>query len=290
MIPIKIQALFDFIDYLDINKSDYIEKYIPLCNELKVLGVERDKLNPKNNYIDKQNYDKIQLEISKKFAPIKSCVYNPITSKLRELEIWQGDDTFSSIWNNNSSAIYEFKENFNKEDVPKIMHYKNKYLTFRKETNTDFLSLTFVFTSLDEVLKELFDFFKDAEGNEFDGFESKTIKVNDIDEVVKGIKENNGNYVKYSIPSDSIFKKKKQESSKSISTNIKNEFIMGDNINVGNIPNNNGQINIGRDNSNETNATDSSVDLTRKSFKWQKWGVILATVIGIIVILIAILT
>lgn len=32
MVPPRIQALFDFIDYLDKNKKVYIEKYIPLLS------------------------------------------------------------------------------------------------------------------------------------------------------------------------------------------------------------------------------------------------------------------
>ena len=54
MISEKIQALFDFIDYLDTNKAEFIEKYIPLCDELTNLDIQRSKLKPKNNYIDKQ--------------------------------------------------------------------------------------------------------------------------------------------------------------------------------------------------------------------------------------------
>jgi len=87
MIPEKIQALFTFIDYLNKNKDEYIEKYIPLCNELKVLGNQREELKPSKNYIDKQEYDKIQAQIAEKFSPITLNIYNPITSKLRELEI-----------------------------------------------------------------------------------------------------------------------------------------------------------------------------------------------------------
>jgi hypothetical protein len=38
MLPQKILALFDFIDYLDMNKRDYIEKYIPICDDLEILN------------------------------------------------------------------------------------------------------------------------------------------------------------------------------------------------------------------------------------------------------------
>jgi len=289
MIPKKIQALFDFIDYLNNNKREYIEKYIPLCNELKVLGNKREELKPNGNYIDKQKYDKIQTQISEKFSPITLNIYKPIIGKLRELEIWSGDDTFNSIWNSNSSEIYDFKNNFKSEDIPQVMEYKQKYLSFRNETNTDFLCLHFVFTYLDELLKELFDFFKDTDRNEFSRFEAENIEINNIEEAVHEFIENKGKNVKFTIPTDSIYSSKKDEPIKPSSTSIKNEFIMGDKIKVGDIPNNSGQINIGKENTNESSSTDSNEDLAKKSFNWQKWGVIIAAVLGIIAIWVTIL-
>jgi hypothetical protein len=289
MIPSKIQSLFDFIDYLDNNKEMYIEKYVPLCNELKLLDNQRGKLNPSNNYKDKLKYDKIQTQINEKFSPITINVYNPITNKLRELEIWSGDDTYNSIWNSNSSAIYEFKCNFKPEDIPQVMEYKQKYLSFRKETDTDFLCLYFVFNYLDELLKEIFNFFKDTDKNEFFGFEAETIKVNNFEEVVNGFLENKGKNVKFIIPIDSVSKGNKNELTKSNSTTIKNEFVLGDKIKVGDIPNNNGQIIIGKIDTDKTSNTNSNNDLAKKSFNWQKWGIIIAAILGIIAIIVTIL-
>lgn len=57
MIPERIQALFEFIDFLDFNKKDLIEIYLPLCNELSLLAEERSQLKPDNNYRDKLRYD-----------------------------------------------------------------------------------------------------------------------------------------------------------------------------------------------------------------------------------------
>ncbi len=286
MIPKKIQALFDFIDYLNKNKDEYIEKYIPLCNELKVLGNQREELKSNNNYINKQKYDKIQLQIAEKFTPITLNIYNPITSKLRELEIWSGDDTYDSIWNANSSAISDFKENFISEDVSQVMEYKQKYLSFRKETNTDFLCLQFVFTHLDELLKELFDFFKDNDMNEFDSFETKTVEVNSIGEALQGFLENKGGNVKFAIPTKTLFKNSKKEQIQNSTTNVKNELIMGDKIQVGDIPNNSGQVSVGKENTTKIN---DSNELAQKSFNWQKWGIIIAAVLTVISIVLMII-
>lgn len=284
MIPQKIQALFDFIDYLDSNKREYIEKYIPLCDELKNLDTQRSELKPNENYKDKQQYDDIQNQIKRKFSPITSNILNPILNKLRELEIWSGDDTYVSIWNNNISEVSDFKSNFKSEDVAQVMMYKQKYLSFRTETNSDFLGLTFVFQNLDEILKALFDFFKDINENEFDSFETKTIKVSSVRDVVTGLLETRGKNVKFSIPSKTLYGSIETQI-RTNSTNIKNEIIMGDQIQVGDISNNAGPISIGKKNTTKANSSD---ELAEKSFNWQKWGIITATILAVITIVVAI--
>jgi hypothetical protein len=105
---------------------------------------------------------KIQNQITEKFKPIEQNIYLPVLKKLRELEIWAGDDAFASIWNGNISAISDFKKDFTAEDVSQVMSYKKKYLSFRIETNTNFLCLQLALSNLDETFKELFDFFKDT--------------------------------------------------------------------------------------------------------------------------------
>lgn len=247
MIPQKIQAIFDFIDYLDSKKKEYLEKFIPLCNELSELGDKRSQLQRSKNYRDKLQYDKVQAEISEKFTPITEEIYKPVVNKMLELGIWSGDDALASIWNNNFPAIADFMEDFESEDIPQILGYKKKYLDFRNETNSNFLSLGMVFSSLDEVLKELFDFFKDTDENEFDLFETKTVEVESIEEAVKGMIENKGKNVKYSLPQDSLLPKTIPTPSPLSSTNIQNIFNMGDSINVGNITGNSGEIIIGKD-------------------------------------------
>lgn len=246
MIPERIQAIFDFIDFLDSKKQDYLEKYIPLCNELSDLGDKRSQLQHRKNYKDKLQYDMIQAEISEKFIPITEEIYNPVVKKMLDLGIWSGDDAMSSIWNNNFPAISDFMENFESGDIPHVMSYKKKYLEFRNETNSNFLSLQMVFSSLDEVLKPLFDFFKDTGENEFDKFEAKTIEVNSLEEAVKGLIKNKRKNVKFSIPNEAFLPKPSNTSLQSHSTNIKNIFNVGDNISIGDITGNSGNITIGK--------------------------------------------
>lgn len=247
MIPEKIQALFDFVDYLDERKAEFIDKYLPLCSELSELDIQRSKLKPSNNYIDKQKYDEIQKTITEKFQPINQDIYIPVLNRLKELKVWSGDDVFTSIWNNNSSAIYEFRESFESEDIAIVIAYKKKYLSFRNETNSNFLCLQFVLSNLDEIYKALFDFFKDTAENEFESFETKTIEVNSIADAVKGFANNQGKNVKYSIPQESLFDYQNAKQHLPQSLSIKNEIIMGHKIQVGDITNNSGQIIIGKD-------------------------------------------
>lgn len=286
MIPQKIQALFDFIDFLDVNKKEYIEKYIPLCNKLMELDKRISILKPKENYKDKQSYECIQKEIEEKFEPITENIYKPVTSKLRELGIWSGDDVYTSIWNNNISEIEDFKRNFTEKDIEQVFNYKQKYLLFRTETNNDFLCLSFLFSNLDEIYKALFDFFKDTQGNEFGSFETKTIEVGDFGEIAKNLKDNIGKKIKYSIPAQTIFGKKQTvPMTEKLMTNHFNIINMGNKIEVGNISNNKGQINLGKDNKIEVDTND---ELSKKSYNWQKWGIIIGTILAIIAIIVTI--
>lgn len=286
MIPEKIQALFDFIDFLDRNKATYIEKYIPLCNELISLDEQRHNLKPNENYKDKHTYDEIQKQIKEKFEPITENIYKPITSKLKELGIWLGDDVYTSIWNNNFSEISDFKRNFSIEDTQIVFQYKQKYLSFRTETNNDFLCLSFVFSNLDEILKELFDYFKDTKENEFDSFETKTIEVGSFSELAQNLKENKRKNVKYSNPNENVLRQKQIMPTTKI-TETKNEFNIfniGDEIKVGDISNNSGQITLGKNNEIKVNSND---DIAKKSFRWQKNDTIIMVIIGIVGLVIA---
>jgi hypothetical protein len=65
---------------------------------------------------------------------------------------------------------------------------------------------------------------------------------------------------------------------------IENQFnlFMKDNINVGNIIGNSGLITVGKDNETKVNVND---ELGKKSYNWQKWGIITGTILAIIAII-----
>ncbi|AKH93222.1 hypothetical protein [Elizabethkingia anophelis] len=289
MIPSRIQVLFDFIDFLDKNKNEYIDKYIPLCNELSMLNKKRSILKPHENYKDKQAYDSIQKEIEEKFTPIIENIYKPVTNKLKELGIWSGDDIFTSIWNNNISEITDFKKNFLDEDIDIVIHYKKKYIDFRTETNNDFMCLSLIFSNLDEIFKELFVFFKDSDKDEFENFETKIVELESVEELAQSLKDSKGKNVNFSISFEKLTKNKGKLQSEE-NNNIKNQlnvFNMGDNIKFDNISKNKGQITIGK---NTTTKIESDDKFAKKSFLWQKYGAIITIIIGIITLIIGYLS
>ncbi len=205
MISHKVQALFNFIDFLKDNKKQYLKKYIPISDEIIALDNKRWELKPTKNYLDKQKYDELQKQIIEKAQPLYENVYTPILNKLKELGVWAGDEIYTSIYNNNMSTIYEVRENFTPDDIAKIKTYKEKYINVRNEIKSGFPRLQMVFSSLDEVLKELFDFFKDTDVNEFDRFETKSIQADNFKDAIEGLIENRGKNVRYSVPQESLF-------------------------------------------------------------------------------------
>lgn len=201
MINKEIQAIFDFIDFLDANKKEYIDVYLPLCAELETLDKERGSLLPNENYKQKLQYDAIQKKKEEKFRLVYENVYLKSTSKLQELGIWLGDKSYISIKNFIATATNNYKKTFQIEDVNQVQSYTRKYISFRKETNSNFLSLGIILPDLDEVVKVLFDFFKDNDDNEFELFETKTIKCSSIEEALQLYKKDPQKHIRFTLPS-----------------------------------------------------------------------------------------
>lgn len=188
MITPKIQNLFHFIEFLHSNIENF-NRYESKKNELYLLAKERQKLNPNKNFAEKLEYDKIQLQIKNKHKVFQDNIIQPIKDKANELSICNPDES-PTLWNYNISEILELKENFENEDLPVIFNHKNKYIEYRTKTKGEaFFGLGFFFDDLDQVLKELFNYFNETEQNEFEGFETKAIRVNYITEAVELLKQ-----------------------------------------------------------------------------------------------------
>lgn len=196
----RIKALFKFINYLHSNIENF-NLYNDLIKELELLDKERNKLSPENNYKDKVKYDKLQARIESKFKILQDNTANLIKAKANELNVCNFNNAPIYNFNGVEAEIRQLKKNFNKEDLPEILKHKNLYLDYRRQTHKTFLSLQFFFDELDEIAKNLFNYFTDTEKNEFETFETKAIPVNSITEAIQGF--NNGQ-TKFILPTQVI--------------------------------------------------------------------------------------
>ncbi|TCO07033.1 hypothetical protein [Natronoflexus pectinivorans] len=195
MITPKIKALFQFIDYLHSNIENF-KQYDEVINELHLLDKERQKVSSKKTFKDKLKYDEVQEQIKNKFKVIQGYILTPIQAKSNELNICDFNDTnqyYKGEWRNNFlPEIEKLKRDFHNSDLPEIFNHKNKYLEYRTATKGEaFFGLVFFFSDLDEVLKILFDFFKESEQNEFEAFETKTIEISSYTELAEIISGKN---------------------------------------------------------------------------------------------------
>lgn len=199
MITPKIKALFQFIEYLHSNIDNFNQNN-GLIKELEQLAGERQKVSSKKTYKDKLKYDEVQAEIETKFEILQGNTANLIKAKAKELNVCNFDNEPNYSFNGIETDIHQLKENFSKNDLPEIFKHKQQYIEYRRKTHKTFLSLAFFIDKLDEVLKTLFDFFKETEQNEFEAFETKAIQVNDIGEAVKLFQS--GKFQKFTLPNN----------------------------------------------------------------------------------------
>lgn len=166
MIPTRIKALFQFIDYLHSNIENF-NQYNGLLKELKELGQKRSQLNKNESFKDKLEYDKIQNEISQKFDILKKNVINKIKTKANDLSLLDNNRNANEL-TLSYEDITTLKDKVKPEDLNEISEHKNKYLEYRKQTNKEnYLSFGFLFADLDEYIVDLFSFFSEDK-NEFD--------------------------------------------------------------------------------------------------------------------------
>jgi len=193
MITDKIKALFQFIEYLHSN-IDNFNQYNGLIKELDQLNEELDQLKPRNNYKDKQQYDKVQAELESKLKDLRDNTANLIKAKAKELNVCNFDTEPNYSFNDVETEIRQLKDNFSNKDLPEIFRHKSLYLEYRSQTHSTFYSLQIFFVKLDKIAKSLFDYFKDTEQNEFEPFETKAIPVNSIEEAIQRLKQGQTNF------------------------------------------------------------------------------------------------
>lgn len=200
----KVKTLFNFIEYLHSNIENF-NQYDELIEQLVKLKTERNKLKPQDNYKDKLQYDKIQIELVEKFDSLQKNTANLIKAEAKELGICNFENEPNYNFNGVENEIRQLKNDFNDEDLLEISLHKSKYIEYRTKTHPTFLSLQFFFDKLDRVTKSLFDYFKDTDRNEYEPFEIKTISVDSLSEAFEAFKRGN---TKVLIPSDTILNRR----------------------------------------------------------------------------------
>ena len=178
----------------------------PLIDKLFKLDNERNSLNSNGNYKDKIEYDKIKSKIEKQYDIVTNKTTNLIKDKIKELDV--ADISTPTININAREDLFELKKSFDKNDLPIIFTAKDKYIDFRTATNFHYF-LDFFFSDLDNELKQIFDFFSDVKENNFEAFEEKEIKVNNIQELVEQIGQG---HKKFSLPVDFLNPSQVQQS------------------------------------------------------------------------------
>jgi hypothetical protein len=186
----RIKNLFSFIDFLHSNIENF-KSFDKTIERLYFLDEQRNALKPENNFKEKLKYDEVQNELEQKFKIIDNNIIQKIKEKTIKFDICDWNQT-NTIWNYNISDIRKLKENFTTSDVRIILKQKQKYIEFREKTDCNYFQ-TFFFSDMDKTLKELFNFFNESNLNEFENFETKTIKVNNIKDALQILKNDKKN-------------------------------------------------------------------------------------------------
>lgn len=206
MIPPKVKALFQFIEYLHSNIENF-NQYNDLIKEIEQIVAEKWDLQPDRNYKEEIRFKELQLELELKFPMLREKIEFPIKAKAKELEVCNFNNEPIHSFNGIESEIRLLRKKFSIEDLPEIFKYKSQYLEYRNQTHKTFLTLQMFFVDLDRLAKDIFDYFKeDPNKNEFENFESIPIKVNSFKE---GLEEalKNGN-MSFTLPNNVFFNTK----------------------------------------------------------------------------------
>ena len=148
--------VLEFIDYLHENRS-YMKDDIKLINEIQALHDKQHNLKRNENYKDARKFKEIQ---SGKVSKLDNLTWNNlITSKAKELNLYEGDSTIDLRNNLNPAIHLDFIKTAEADEIIKA---KDKYLTFRKETDfCNFLN-GLLFCDLDLALIDFFGAFTDV--------------------------------------------------------------------------------------------------------------------------------
>ena len=150
------KSILEFIDYLHENRS-YMKDDVRTIERVRVIHEKQHHLKPKDNYKDAREFKEIQ---SGKKSELDNLTWNNlITSKAKELNLYEGDSTID-LRNNLNPAIH--LDSIKPAEEAEIIEAKDKYLTFRKETGFCSFMTGLLFHDLDSALISFFGAFTDV--------------------------------------------------------------------------------------------------------------------------------
>ena len=148
--------VLEFIDYLHENRS-YMKDDVRTIEKIRGIGGKQHRLKPKESYKDARKFNELQTEME---SELDNLIWNNlITSKAKELNLYEGDSTIDLRNNLNPAIHLDFIKTAEADEIIKA---KDKYLTFRKETDfCNFLN-GLLFRDLDLALIDFFGAFTDV--------------------------------------------------------------------------------------------------------------------------------
>ena len=151
------KSILEFIEYLYENRG-YMKDDVKTIEKCIEIGNRQFlELKPRENYKDMREFKKIQSEKEELYDSL--TWNNLITSKAKELNLYEGDSTIDLRNNLNPAIHLDFIKTAEADEIIKA---KDKYLTFRKETDfCNFLN-GLLFCDLDLALIDFFGAFTDV--------------------------------------------------------------------------------------------------------------------------------
>ena len=148
--------VLEFIDYLHENRSD-MKDDVRTIERVRGIHEKQHHLKPKESYDDARKFKELQTEME---SELDNLTWNNlITSKAKELNLYEGDST-GDLGRNLKPAIH--LDFIKPAEEAEIIKAKDKYLTFRKETGFCDFCAGFLFHDLDSALISFFGAFTDV--------------------------------------------------------------------------------------------------------------------------------
>ena len=148
--------VLEFIDYLHENRS-YMKDDVRTIERVRGIHEKQHHLKPKESYDDARKFKELQTEME---SELDNLTWNNlITSKAKELNLYEGDST-TDLRNNLNPAIH--LDSIKPAEEAEIIEAKDKYLTFRKETGFCSFMTGLLFHDLDSALISFFGAFTDV--------------------------------------------------------------------------------------------------------------------------------